>query len=262
MRAMIVPLFSLWMGVLPAAHAEPGKHLFILSGQSNMARLDVDAYFTPLMEARLGRDRVIVVKDAEGGQPIARWYRRTESGVAPARPGNDLYTRLLEKVRRAVGRSNLLSVTFVWMQGERDARSGMSETYAGALAGLLAQLEADLGRPDINVVIGRLSDHGLYGPGRSHWRRIREIQVHFAESRPRGAWVDTDDLNDGRDQNGVMVHNDLHLTPAGYRELGARFAARAQELLQRRAGGYRPVGGPGPHGAAVNAPSSPGDRPE
>lgn len=47
--------------------AAVGKHLFILSGQSNMVGLDPNITFTPNVTAALGKDAVIVVKDAPEG---------------------------------------------------------------------------------------------------------------------------------------------------------------------------------------------------
>ena len=55
--------------------AEEGKHLFILSGQSNMAGHRPDEAFTPAVSKALGEDKVIVVQDAVGGQPIQRWWK-------------------------------------------------------------------------------------------------------------------------------------------------------------------------------------------
>ena len=46
------------------------KHLFILSGQSNMQGHRPDEAFTPTVEKALGKDKVIVVQDALGGQPL------------------------------------------------------------------------------------------------------------------------------------------------------------------------------------------------
>lgn len=243
MRWLLIPLFLHALAAAAAAaaapHAVPGSHLFILSGQSNMARLDAAAFFTPHVEARLGRGHVIVVKDAEGAQPIRRWLRPPD---APGGGDGMLYERLMGKLRAAVAGRHILTVTFIWMQGERDARTGRSKHYGRHLSRLLSQLEADLGRRDINVVIGRLSDFGLGRAEHRHWRRIRETQVAFAQSRSRGAWIDTDDLNDGRDARGRQVHNDLHLTPAGYRRLGERLALRALQLLSADRGGVIPVG--------------------
>lgn len=201
-------------------------HLFILSGQSNMAGLPPEASFTPTVMKSLAGEEVIVVKSAQGGQPIRRWYKKWKpaKGDQPAATG-DLYDQLMKKVRSALGSKKPTTISFVWMQGERDAREQHGDVYAASLRGLVGQLKADLGRQDINVVVGRLSDFDNDNRRYPHWTRVREAQVKLAESEPRYAWVDTDDLNGAKD--------DLHYTKKGYKTLGKRFAQKAIELLSK-----------------------------
>jgi len=52
----------------------------------------------------------------------------------------------------------------------------------------------------------------------------------------RGAWVDTDDLNDGKNPQGKEIKNDLHYSVDGYKLLGQRFADKAIELITRKPG--------------------------
>ncbi|WP_237067786.1 sialate O-acetylesterase [Microbulbifer guangxiensis] len=201
------------------------RHLFILSGQSNMARMNPDLTFTPYLQGVLGSDQVVVIKDAQGAQPIRRWI-----DAETAQPG-PLYLRLLQKVRDRVGELKPDdSVTFVWMQGERDAREGLGLEYENNLQILLARLRKDLRRNDMVVVIGRISDHGLAGPRSDDWRAVRAAQERVAESSMLAAWIDTDDLNDGTGPEGTQLENDLHYTDGGYRELGLRFANQAIRL--------------------------------
>jgi len=54
------------------SQADDGVHLFILSGQSNMAGLNPALSFTPTVEEKFGAENTLVVKDALGGQPIRR----------------------------------------------------------------------------------------------------------------------------------------------------------------------------------------------
>ncbi|AKJ63807.1 sialate O-acetylesterase [Kiritimatiella glycovorans] len=208
-----------------------GKHLFILSGQSNMARLDPAKSFTPTVEAAFGADRVIVIKDAMGGQPVRRWYRDWASadGDSPEENG-DLYDRLMSKVRRAIAGEEIISVTLVWMQGERDAREAYGDVYEASLRGLIEQFRDDLGREDMNAVIGRINDFDLENHRYPHWTLVRSAQVAVAESDLRAAWVNTDDLNSGMNRKGEEVFDDLHLTVKGYEELGRRFAKEAIDL--------------------------------
>jgi hypothetical protein len=149
-----------------ASAAPPAKvRLFILSGQSNMAGLNPDVSFTPDLKKAFPDDEVIVVESAQSGQPIRRWYKAwtAPAGAVPApqakqRPG-DLYDTLMARVKPAIQDKSVDSIVFVWMQGERDAKEGLSDVYTEALRGLIKQLRDDLKRPDVAVVIGRLSDN-------------------------------------------------------------------------------------------------------
>ncbi|PXA03432.1 hypothetical protein DDZ13_12115 [Coraliomargarita sinensis] len=122
------------------------------------------------------------------------------------------------------------SVTFIWMQGERDAREGLSEVYAESFRGILDQLKKDLDRSEINFVLGRISDFHMENTKYPHWTKIREIQMAIAESDPRGAWVDTDEMNGG---GPGTSGGGLHYNGAGYKALGQRFAEEAIALIKR-----------------------------
>jgi len=214
---------------------EKGKHLFILSGQSNMVRLDPEISFIPILAEEFGRENLLVVKDAMGSQSIRRWYKEWESksGEIPDVRG-DLYERLMEKVVKEVQNENIASVTFVWIQGERDARIGESEVYAESLMGVIEQIKQDLIRDEINVVITRLSDFDMINSKWPHWTHIRDIQVEIAKKYPNMAWVPTDDLNDGLDEKGALLVNDLHYSVQGYKTLGERCAQEAIKLIKQK----------------------------
>jgi hypothetical protein len=205
--------------------------LFILSGQSNMVGLDPDVSFTPAVKAAFPGDEVLVVHSASSGKLIRNWCRDWTPPPGQEEPrgrSGVLYDELIRCVRAALeGKPRPLRVTFVWMQGEADAKfAGYGKLYGPALAGIVAQLRKDLGREDLDVVVGRISDYGNDRPEeRPDWHAVRDAQVKFAEELPRGAWVDTDDLNG--DQNG------LHYGKQGYATLGERFAKKAIELASR-----------------------------
>ncbi|MFN4944540.1 MAG: sialate O-acetylesterase [Akkermansiaceae bacterium] len=219
----------------PCLAADPddnGKHLFILSGQSNMVGMDPEVSFTPAVTKAFGKDKVIVVKDAHGGQSIRSWgktnheFPEPTTGRVPKVRG-ELYDRLMAKVKPAIAEQKIKTVTFVWMQGESDLNNTAYDAY---LKEVLGQLEADLNFKKINLVIGRISDAGLDNEKRRQGNlTIRRVQQEFAEAHPRGAWVDTDDLNDKKD--GEKVVNDLHYTKEGYEILGTRFAEKAIKLI-------------------------------
>jgi lysophospholipase L1-like esterase len=211
---------------------DAGKHLFILSGQSNMAGLKPEESFRPTVEAAFGKENVIVVKDAQGGQPIRRWHKKWKmrEGENPKFIG-DLYVKLMTKVNKAIKDQKIKTVTFLWMQGEKDAREKNAEVYAASLQGLLDQLSGDFKRTDINFVIGRLSDFDMDNKRYPHWTKLREIQVKFADASRRREWVNTDDLNDGLNRRGKPIKNDLHYSENGYRVFGQRLANKAIFLI-------------------------------
>ena len=221
-----------WNAALAEGNA---KHLFILSGQSNMAGLDETESFVPAVEKAFGADGVIVVKDAHGGQPIRRWHKKWKAadGTVPEQRG-DLYDRLMGKVEAAIDGQQIESVTFLWMQGERDAREQHASVYAASLKGVLGQVRKDLGRQDINLVVGRLSDFDMANQTYPEWTRMREIQVELVESMKWAAWVNTDDLNDGFNRKGKAIRDDLHYSVKGYRIFGERLAEEAIALVKKR----------------------------
>ena len=209
-----------------------GNHLFILSGQSNMVGMDPAVSFTPAVSKAFGADQVIVVKNANSGQSIRSWAKSNHEDPPPTRGRvprvrGELYDPLIKKVRTAIEGKILKTVTLIWMQGESDLNNTAYDAY---LNELLGQLEKDLAFEKINIVIGRISDAGLDNPKRLEGRlNIRKVQKEFAEAHPRGAWVNTDDLND-RVKDGQEV-DDLHYTKEGYRILGERFAGKAISLI-------------------------------
>lgn len=219
------------------------RHLFVLSGQSNMARLDQNNTFRKVLEGEFGIGSVEIIKFAEEGQSIKRWFAGwkpelekkwvTRQGGSPEDIG-DLYRILLQDVRAKMSGTEFKTITFVWMQGEADTKSYVyGSAYMSSLIGLINQLRKDLGRNDINYVIGRISDYGMENDMRPSWEHVRKVQVIVADSDQYVGWVDTDDLNDNVYRNGEFLMNDIHYSQAGYEILGARLAKKAIELIRR-----------------------------
>ena len=204
-----------------------GKHVFILSGQSNMQGHRPNEAFTPMVEKALGKEKVIVVQDALGGQPIHRWWKewRDPKGEKPSQVG-DLYDRLMGKVNAGIEGQKIKTVCLVWMQGERDAKMGWGKLYEKALLGLHSQLAKDLNwrANDLGFVIGRLSDFDMNNKRYPHWTMVREAQERVANSSKNFFLVNTDDLNDGLSRKGKTIKDDLHYSAEGYKILGKRFA--------------------------------------
>ena len=206
-------------------------HLFILSGQSNMAGLNPEKAFLPELKKLLPDDEIWHVKFAKGGQPIRKWVKTFDEISAksqlPAKedPGA-FYDETLKVVRARIPDKKPNTITFLWMQGERDAKEKLSAAYEESMNTLIANLRKDLDAPKMNFVIGRLSDFSMS----EHWETVRAAQVRVAKDDPRGSWVDTDDTNNKVKQG--RPYNDLHYTKEGYDLFGRRLARQAVLLIK------------------------------
>lgn len=235
------------IGTGPSAELRAGRHLFILSGQSNMYHMKGRKSFIPTVTKAFGKDNVIVAENAKRGAPIRMWdkdYKWPDGRAIPQgrmRPGKKkidrkafeagfgtLYEKLMNEVKRCTKGKTFDTVTFVWMQGESDAGGKLSHLYADSFNRVVARLKGDLKITSINIVIGRLSDYGMNNP---EWVKMRKLQVKYAEDTPNCEWVDCDDLNDFT-ENGE-TRNGLHYTKDGYKILGQRFAEKAIELIKK-----------------------------
>jgi len=219
------------------------KHLFILSGQSNMGPAGLKDAFTESVEKNYGKENVVVARYFRNSQPIRQWVRdykfpadeklteveaekRTKS--LERYPNGGFYDgQMLTTLKKTMEKFQPTSVTLIWMQGEEDA-NGTSETYADAFEKLIGQLRTDLAFENVTFVIGRINDFYLKRP---EGKEIREIQVKLAESNPRGAWIDTDDLNTGINPWGTHETDGGHFALDNYPVLGRRFAEAAVKLL-------------------------------
>jgi hypothetical protein len=73
MKVLIPILIGLFCLGMPLIAADKPVHLFILSGQSNMAGMDPETGFMPEAKNLFGDEQVVYIKVAKGGQPICRW---------------------------------------------------------------------------------------------------------------------------------------------------------------------------------------------
>ncbi len=233
-RRAIATISAFTLLATASSAADKPVHVFILSGQSNMAGMNPKAGFEQEAAKLLPDAEVPYIKVAQGGRPIRLWIDQwneiaKKHGLKSTSDGTVYYEPILKQFQAIIEKHpQPASVTFCWMQGERDAREKLSAAYEEALATLIANLRRDLKQPEMNFVIGRLSDFGTD----AEWEAVRKAQVSLADKDARGAWVDCDDLND-KDNNG-KTRNDLHYTKAGYELLGRRYVRQAKSLIEGR----------------------------
>jgi hypothetical protein len=174
------------------------------------------------------------IKISKGGRPIRLWVNEWNSiaerhELKASIETTEFYQPILTEYSKMIkdfGKPN--SITFCWMQGERDAKENLSLAYEDALNQLIKNLRRDLKRPDMSFVIGRISDH--IKKSHASWTGVRKAQVKVSKDDPLGAWVDCDDLNNMTDKNG-KIRDDLHYTKKGYETLGRRFARQAKLII-------------------------------
>ena len=226
-----LPLQTAW--AQDAAAKEPGGHLFILSGQSNMTGGLKDGFSATVTEA-LGADKVTIVQCARAGRGIRFWtadYALPEGhplhGKLTGGNGEE-FTRLVKAVKDACDARTFKTVTFIWMQGESDAMRDLGVAYERSFTTLLGNLKRELAIGEMRFVIGRISDYGLHREQAEGWKKMRAIQQKIAEDDPLGDWIDTDDLNGGEE---TTPEGDLHYPKEESVTLGGRFAKATLKQL-------------------------------
>lgn len=219
---------------VPATTPKSGNHLFILSGQSNMTVHLVNG-FSAKAEDVFGKENVTVAMSMKSGRGIRFWCSdypypgNRKPSEQELLDNGSLYKPLIDAVKVAAGDKTFDTVTFIWMQGESDARKGTSEVYAESFMMLFNRLKSDLKRDDMKFVIGRLSDFDMKNQKSSHWTQMREVQVKLAEDHDEGDWINTDDLID----EDPHAAGDLHYGKVASVKLGERFALKAIEMIER-----------------------------
>ena len=108
-------------------------------------------------------------------------------------------------------------------------------TLAIALAAI-STVHADGPPAHLFLLSGQSNMAGLNPETKPHWKMVRKAHVAVAEADPRGAWVDTDDLNGEK--------NALHYSKPGYKTLGERFAKEAIDLIKAMESQPRETGKP------------------
>lgn len=229
--ALLFQFAALGQGATGGGSGDARRHLFILSGQSNMTSGLAKA-FTETVEEAFGRENVTVAMSMKSGRGLRYWcadYRYSDNHKPSEQEQADngsLYKPLIDTVKTAAGDKSFDTVTFIWMQGESDAGKGRADVYAENFLKLLDRLKTDLKRKTIRFVIGRISDHDMKNP---NWTSMRDVQVKLAESHVDGAWIDTDDFNGGE---AGMPGGGLHYTKEGSVKLGVRFATKATGMIR------------------------------
>lgn len=152
--------------------------------------------------------RIILVPCAKGGSAIGQWTPSTDRAT--------LYGSCLARVSEAAPRGRLAGL--LWYQGETDAeRPDRAAAWASNFTQVVQAFRADIGAPDLKVLVVGLGDRPLTGPyaGRfGSWAVVQGAQASLA--LPNHVHVSAAGLPMNEDQ--------LHLSTAGQIALGRRMA--------------------------------------
>ena len=151
-----------------------------------------------------------LVPAAFGGSALDEWT-----------PGSPHYVSAVARAKEALKRGRLAGI--LWHQGESDRAPAQVATYPDRFVKFIARLRADLGAPDVPVIVGEI---GRFCPN--------EGPVNAAIGRlpalvPRCALVSSEGLP-GRPEEPEV----LHFESPGFRELGRRYADAWLKLSNHR----------------------------
>jgi hypothetical protein len=156
-----------------------------------------------------------VIKTAFSGTSVAADWNVELPGKADA-----CYRAMIDETKAALAAAQAKGVTlrpraFVWVQGESDANAKDSPVYAANLTKMLQRLRADLGAPDLILLLGV---NTRFGNGKNAFMpKVVEAQKEVAAALPHARYVDTAGAE-------TLPPSHTHFTAAGTLEVGRRYA--------------------------------------
>ncbi len=178
--------------------------------------------FAKAMSGLYPADEIHLIKVAKGGTPI-NWWLPDEKGKANG------HTQLLANLKNALGKieGDYEILGMLWMQGESDAKTQAdAEAYQKKLEQLIALMRKETGKPELPVVIGKISSRILESPKfkMPFVKTVQSGQVAVTKTDKHAFVIDTDDLS----QRDDLVHFDQE----GQLGLGKRFGEAMIQALK------------------------------
>lgn len=179
--------------------------------------------FAKAMSELYPAEEIHLIKVAKGGTPINFWLP-DEKG----KPNG--HTQLLENLRNALGKieGEYEIMGMLWMQGESDSKTQAdAEAYQKKLEQLIALVRKETNKPELPVVIGRLSSRILESKKfkMPFVKTVQGAQEAVTKTDKNVFVIDTDDLS----QRDDLVHYDQ----AGQLGLGKRFGEAMIKTLKK-----------------------------
>jgi hypothetical protein len=156
-----------------------------------------------------------VIKTAFSGTSVAGDWNVELPGKA-----DPCYRAMIDEAKAALAAAQAKGATlrpraFVWVQGESDANAKDSPVYGANLSKMLQRLRADLGAPDLILLLGV---NTRFGNGKNAFMpKVVEAQKEVAAALPRARYVDTAGAE-------TLPPSHTHFTAVGTLEIGRRYA--------------------------------------
>lgn len=159
---------------------------------------------------------VALIPCAHGGTEIELWMPGF-SGL-PADSLETLYGSMIDRIKRAKQLSGFELKGVLWYQGESDADTCQSDSYAQKLTHFIESVRKDVGDPDLLFVIIQLGKFITSNDParRTHWNSLRETQRIIANQTSNTGLVTTLDLS---------ICDEIHLDTQSLYRLGRRISS-------------------------------------
>lgn len=198
------------------------NELQAIKKEARMDMIGPEFGFAKAMTGLYPADEIHLIKVAKGGTPIDWWLPSTNG-----KPNG--HTQLLENFKNALGKigGEYEIVGMLWMQGESDAKTQAdAEAYQKKLEQLIALMRKETGKPELPVVIGKISSRILQSPKfkMPFVKTVQSGQEAVTKSDKHAFVIDTDDLS----QRDDLVHFDQE----GQMGLGKRFGEAMIKALK------------------------------
>ena len=138
-----------------------------------------------------------LIPAAFGGTSLEEW-----------KPGGKLYADAVARTREALKRGKLAGI--LWHQGEADSAPAKATTYTERFNAMITQLRADLGAPDVPVIVGET------GRFRAGAEQINAVLAALPAHVSHCGFASAEGLSDKGDH--------LHFNRASQHEFGRRYA--------------------------------------
>jgi hypothetical protein len=182
-------------------------------------RIGPEVSFGKYLAAWYPGRKIRIVKLAVGGTSIYDWARLWNPRLAFRMTESTIQSSLYTLLRKQIDASAVLTLgntvnSFLWMQGERDARYPLAaNAYLGNLKTFINDLRREYASPNAAFVLGRINPPKAQHPAVDVIRKAQEV---VTTQMPRTVWVNTDELSKAADQ--------IHYDTNGEVALGRSFA--------------------------------------